>query len=153
MREQAKLIAQGLWEANQELAEEVAHEIYELRDEESDEQLFSDWRLPTIEELITLVDYSTSKPASFDKSISSSGCWSSTIREGYKDVAWGVGFDYGVVNGYYKHDNRYVRCVRAGENGLEWSADTENRMSWYQAIEYAKNLKAPVAFRKETNDN
>ena len=33
MVEQAKQIAKGLWEANQELAEEIAHEIYELRDE------------------------------------------------------------------------------------------------------------------------
>ena len=33
MVEQAKQISKGLWEANQELAEEIAHEIYELRDE------------------------------------------------------------------------------------------------------------------------
>ena len=33
MIKQAKKIAKGLWEANQELAEEIAHEIYELRDE------------------------------------------------------------------------------------------------------------------------
>jgi recombinational DNA repair protein RecR len=33
MIKQAKQIARGLWEANQELAEEIAHEIYELRDE------------------------------------------------------------------------------------------------------------------------
>ena len=41
MREQAKQIAKGLWEANQELAEEIAHEIYELRDDPKSEEHIS----------------------------------------------------------------------------------------------------------------
>ena len=46
-----------------------------------------------------------------------------------------------------KSIKRLVRCVRDGENGLEWSATTKNRMVWNEAIEYAKNLVAPVYYK------
>ena len=153
MTDQAKQIAKGLWEANKELAEEIAHEIYELRDKEPEEVLYNDWRLPTIKELITLTDYSSHEPVCFDKNINPGGYWSSTIYKGYEDDAHYVYLGNGLV--YYDFENgcRYVRCVRDGENRLEWSADAPMKMSWDDAMEYAKSLVAPVAFRKENRDD
>ena len=38
--------------------------------------------------------------------------WSSSTLSDGTDVAWYVSFNYGLVNGYSKSDNLYVRCVR-----------------------------------------
>ena len=78
------------------------------------------WRLPTVEELASLVDNDNSSPAlptghPFSiSSISSSYCWSSTTYAGYPTYAWHVGFDFGYVTGIVKSGNNYVWCVRGG---------------------------------------
>ena len=74
-----------------------------------------DWRLPTLPELFSLIDYSREIPA-IDPIMGatkvSSGYWSSTTRAGYTDGAWLVGFYYGGVYGGYKSSSFYVRAVR-----------------------------------------
>ena len=76
----------------------------------------TDWRLPTIQELLGLVDYSRSDPA-IDKKMfpgtESAFYWSSTpYAPNPADYAWGVGFNYG-FSYYYNRDNDYnVRAVR-----------------------------------------
>ena len=58
----------------------------------------SDWRLPTIKELVWLVDYEKSNPA-IDSIFNclSSGYWSGTTSAGDTDSAWFVIFGYGYV--------------------------------------------------------
>ncbi len=83
---------------------------------------YSDWRLPNINELLTIVDRSRYKPAinvAF-KNISSDFYWyywSSTpsAHSTYADYgnAWSVNFELGHTKDYHdKTDNYNVRCVR-----------------------------------------
>jgi len=88
---------------------------------------FSDWRLPTVNELQSLADYGTSSPA-IDQTVfpgtswsgqnpGQSRYWSSTTYAffGYSTSdAWNVLFIDGEVHSYGKTGNSYARCVRSG---------------------------------------
>lgn len=70
------------------------------------------WRLPTIEELITLINFSMSNPASSLPGMPSRSFWSSSPAAGGVASAWFVEFYLGNV-GYDDETNTfYVRCVR-----------------------------------------
>ena len=77
---------------------------------------YSDWRLPSNNELIYIIDRSKSNPAidSTFQNIVSNYYWSSTTRVYNKSYALDVTFNMG--NGYWddKASNNYVRCVRDG---------------------------------------
>jgi hypothetical protein len=77
----------------------------------------TDWRLPNINELTSIVDDTTSSPAisSVFVNTTSTYYWSSTTAAGYTSDAWYVSFYYGLQYSYYKTDSNYVRCVRAGQ--------------------------------------
>lgn len=75
-----------------------------------------DWRLPTVQELVSLVDYGR-----FDMAIDpafqcfSAYYWSSTTNAYNTDSAWNVSF-YSGSNYYYdKSNSYYVRAVREGK--------------------------------------
>jgi len=76
------------------------------------------WRLPTVKELLSLVDYETHNPAcSVFPDCPSKGFWSSSVYSGDTTTAWSVYFG----NGYTDHsDVRFtcrVRCVRSLDKG------------------------------------
>jgi hypothetical protein len=79
---------------------------------------YSDWRLPSYDELLSIVDYDRYKPAIFSlfKNTASSFYWSSSVSVSRSSYAWYVDFSDGYTDDdgskTYKH---YVRCVRAGQ--------------------------------------
>ena len=97
------------------------------------------WRLPTVKELIEVLNYEKDKPEI--EGFSSNSYWSSTTKEGHPSTAWSVYFVSGYVNYYGKVNSYYVRCVRNTEDGLVWSESSKEPMTWDEAIEYAKNLE------------
>ncbi len=74
----------------------------------------ADWRLPTIEELVTLIDFTRHVPASAFPLMPCGWFWSSKEYVGCASEAWGINFYYGYVNYVFKTLMGYVRCVRRG---------------------------------------
>ncbi len=74
------------------------------------------WRLPTVQELVSIVDYDKCDP-SIDQEVFpqtfSKWFWSSSSCVADPTLAWIVNFDYGFVDINGKGDGRHVRCVRA----------------------------------------
>ncbi len=81
----------------------------------------TDWRLPDINELQTLVDDSTHSPAVYPLlrgETQSSAYWSATTYALYTNYAWHVYFFYGFVGNGHKSRSYYVRAVRAGQSEI-----------------------------------
>ncbi|MFT5661094.1 MAG: hypothetical protein ACI9TV_001740 [Sulfurimonas sp.] len=77
----------------------------------------SDWRLPNINELTSIVkdtDSHTSISNVFGNT-TSNHYWSSTTKASDIGRAWWVSFDFGYDSSDDKTDRNYVRCVRGGQ--------------------------------------
>jgi len=89
----------------------------------------SDWRLPNVKELQSIIDYEDSLPAvasAFNTNCASSctvltcSCtaassyWSSSTLAAFPTSAWYVAFNFGFVNSDDKSGSAFVRAVRGG---------------------------------------
>jgi len=73
----------------------------------------SDWRLPKIKELQTLIDIKKYDPAAKDGfNVTSNRYWSSTSNISYSDKAWYIYFETGGTFSTDKYDEHYILCVR-----------------------------------------
>ena len=70
------------------------------------------WRLPTIQELLTLVDYTKHNPATKMPGMKPRYYWSSNVDTHYMGYTWHVNFHKGGVSSHYKGIRHYVRYVR-----------------------------------------
>jgi len=78
----------------------------------------SDWRLPNLKELTSIMDDSRTSPSidtSAFENTAPSYYWSSTIYAGYSRYAWYVDFYDGYQRNSNKSKDYHVRCVRAGQ--------------------------------------
>jgi len=76
---------------------------------------FEDWRLPSIRELLTIVDYKRTEPAlpkAFSYIEEESFYWTYTVVADESDAFWGVNFKRGASSKASEYYDRYVRCVR-----------------------------------------
>jgi hypothetical protein len=82
---------------------------------------YDDWRLPTVKELQSIVDFSIRYPvvdtAFFPRTLSFS-FWSSTTCADRTDVAWGVSFWGGEGAANNKLQGQSVRAIRGGQSRL-----------------------------------
>jgi hypothetical protein len=128
------------------------------------------WRLPTVQELSSLVDAGLVKPSinsDYFHYVLSSSYWSSTAdNTNDTDIAWVVNFRSGYVFSFNKSNSYYVRAVRSGQSGLltpliinqndpniegddtvtdpntglMWQRYEGGAMSWQEALTYCEGL-------------
>lgn len=87
---------------------------------------YSDWRLPTADELQSIVDYSKGQYLTIDTNwfpdtkgdvyySTATSYWTSSPSVGSPSGAWVVFFSDGTIGGNYRNHTIYVRLVRAGQ--------------------------------------
>lgn len=76
---------------------------------------YTDWRLPTVKELFTLVDYTKFSPVIntvyFPNTVLSFH-WTSMVYINYTNYIWCINFYNGCINTIDKADSYYIRAVR-----------------------------------------
>lgn len=79
---------------------------------------FKNWRLPSVQEFVAILDYSRANPAIDTKAFpncKSDWYWTGTADVTYSDYAWGVNLHDGDVARSSQTYHYGVRAVRAGE--------------------------------------
>ena len=122
---------------------------------------FSDWRLPTVKELSSIVNRGLYSPAiytAFFPNTNSAIYWSSTRHAYYStNHPWSVYYNDGTVGTSYNIYTNNVRAVRGiqvtnnfinngdgtttdNSTGLRWQQDGNRKMTWQDALSYCENL-------------
>jgi len=106
----------------------------------------TDWRLPTVKELLSLVDYECGHPF---QSVQSSNYWSATTYAGHTTNAWIVNMYSGHVYNDYKTSNYYyvwpvrsymrdITAPRFEDNRDGTITDHQTALMWLKYLEDVK---------------
>lgn len=124
---------------------------------------YSDWRLPTKKDLMSIVDYSIPYPGpaintTYFPNTHVNGYWSSTAGVGNPNQVWAVDFGDGSVSFSGKDYVMHVRCVRGEQvefgnfkdnlngtvtdnlTGLMWQQGEPQSMTWDSALSYCEGM-------------
>jgi len=125
---------------------------------------YTDWRMPTRKELLSIVDYSVPDPGPTVNAKSflpthTTSYWSyNEAPSSYMTKAWGVEFAAGKnVTDTREYESMYLRCVRGTQavpvfvnnqdgtiadktTGLVWQQDEPGAKTWSEAISYCDDL-------------
>lgn len=129
---------------------------------------YTDWRLPNVQELRTIVNYSDKIPAvdlSFFGDTNPGFYWASQAYAPNPIMQWGIYFGYGCAICYNANTSFYVRAVRGGFNpafgechkeaftdngdgtitdhttGLMWKKDESGELNFKDALAYCRDLR------------
>lgn len=127
----------------------------------------ADWRMPTRNELSSLVDYTKTTPPTLNSSLfpndRASNVWSGSPYAGDASYAWYIsfnggssGYDYRSGNDGYVSYNYGVRLVRGGQSDL---SDTDCFLDWAEAqlpnllnpAHQPTQTAGPISYRAYTN--
>ncbi len=82
---------------------------------------YDDWRLPSVGELRSIVDYGSTNGAFDSEALPETALdfyWSSSTNAGGAEQAWALDFEHGSVFSSGKIEDHHVRCVRGGAPDL-----------------------------------
>ncbi len=94
------------------------------------------WRLPNVNELLSIVDYNTQNTVinpAFNYLVNQP-YWSSTTDARDSGSAWYVNFSDGYSRSFPKSVSRYVRCVRKGKLSSSGGSDASSLPAIYYLL-------------------
>lgn len=122
----------------------------------------TDWRLPEVHELATIIDYGTHSPSidtAYFPYTFPTNYWTATRYADLSYFSWRIAFNAGAVGTASQGDQYYARCVRGdplpanlftdngngtvtdAATGLTWQQSTpEQSLSWEEALAYCEDL-------------
>jgi hypothetical protein len=104
-----------MWSARNVGSNEQTHEAAERSCQELELAGFTDWRMPTVEELFALADRTRMDPAIDTEAFpdtESTWYWSSTPSAWSASCAWVVVFNFGLAGSLHRYSSACVRAVR-----------------------------------------